>query len=329
MDETFVRSSLIGPTVLRSLSQKSDWAGWAQLASHAAAIGATGCGLWLSLGTWWSVPLFMMHGILLNFLYAGQHEMSHWTVFKTRRLNEIVGRVIGFVVLYPRDFDQIQHFAHHRFTQEWDRDGELGRPRFTLATYLLNLLGPAYWFYRVRRLLRYSWGYVREPYVAGSRHADVIREARLHLAGYGAIAVLSVALQSWAAIIYWLAPLLTMKFVHQFQNMIEHIGMPHTDNIFENTRSTRTNPFMRWLCWNMQYHTAHHAFPGVPFHRLQELDQALFSDRGVEPPRMGYWEFQAGVIRALSQVGSEAEFADHEAWVESARPTTKRGVATG
>jgi hypothetical protein len=46
-------------------------------------------------------PAFVVHGTLINFLYAGQHEFSHWTVFKTKKLNEIFGRLFGFVLFYP------------------------------------------------------------------------------------------------------------------------------------------------------------------------------------------------------------------------------------
>ena len=61
----------------------------------------TGVPLSLTWGSWWAVPVFMLHGTLINFLDAGQHEMSHGTVFKTRRLNEVFGRFFGFVLLYP------------------------------------------------------------------------------------------------------------------------------------------------------------------------------------------------------------------------------------
>src|SRR6516162_9968441 len=125
MDEVFVRRDLIEPARLRALSAKSDMMGFLQLGSHFGAIALSTLALSLTLGTWWCVPAFMLQGTLINFLYAGQHEMSHWTVFKTKRPNEIFGRLFGFVLFYPRDFDQIQHFAHHRYTQDWDQDGEL------------------------------------------------------------------------------------------------------------------------------------------------------------------------------------------------------------
>jgi len=238
-------------------------------------------------------------------------------VFRTRWLNESVGRVFGFIVFYPRTFDQIQHGAHHRWTQEWARDGELARPRYTRTSYLLWLLGPTYWYSRWLRILRFSAGTVSEPYIPANRRAEVIREARLHLAGYAVILVASVWAGNWAAVTYWLAPMVVTKVVHQLQNTIEHLGLPHGANILENTRSTRTNAVLRFLCWNMQYHTAHHAFPGVPFHRLPDLHRALFTARGATPPMMGYLEFQREVLRALRDGRTEADFPDDRAWIEA------------
>ncbi len=47
--------------------------------------------------------------------------------------------------------------------------------------------------------------------------------------------------------------------------------MPHEQDILLNTRTVRANPIMRWLLWNMPYHTAHHCYPMVPFHKLPAL----------------------------------------------------------
>ena len=285
------------------------------MSSHVGAILLVGALLWHFRETVWAVPLFMVQGVLLNFLYAGQHELSHWTVFKTAWLNEWVGRVFGFCVFYPRTFDQLQHIAHHRFTQDWDRDGELVRPRYTRNSYLLWISGVTYWYTRWRRIVRFSGGRVSEPYIASARHAELIREARWHVCGYASIALLSVFETGWAAVLLWLGPLLVMKFVHQLQNTIEHLGLPHDADVLNNTRSTRTNVLMRWLAWQMQYHTAHHAFPGVPFHRLPSLHAAVFVERGIAPPSMTYLGFQRAVFQAFSRGRSEADFPDDAAWI--------------
>jgi fatty acid desaturase len=320
LDEVFVRRDLIETATLRRLCVPSDRAGAMQTLSHLGAIGVTGAALWLTRGTWWAVPIFIVHGVLLNFLYAGQHEMSHWTVFRTRGLNEWVGRAFGFVLFYPRTFDQVQHMAHHRFTQDWAGDGELARERYTLSSYLWWMSGVTYWYTRWRRILRFSLGLVSEPYLPAKRHAELIREARWHLAGYALIGAASLAAHSGAAVLLWLAPMLTLKCVHQLQNTIEHLGLPHEPNVLLNTRTTRTNALMRRLCWQMQYHTAHHAFPGVPFHRLRELHETIFTARATAPPTMTYLGFQAAVLRAFARGRTEADYPDDRAWITASAP---------
>jgi fatty acid desaturase len=315
VDEIFVRRDVIDAARLRSLCVPSNSRGAVQALSHVGAIAATGTLLWHWQGTWWAVPIFAAHGVLLNFLYAGQHELSHWTVFRTGWLNEWLGRSFGFVLFYPRTFDQVQHMAHHRFTQDWARDGELARERYTLGSYLLWMSGMSYWYTRWRRILRFSMGKITEPYLPAKRHPELIREARLHLAGYALIAAVSLTAHSWAAAVLWLAPMLAMKCVHQLQNTIEHLGLPHDDNVLVNTRSTRTNALMRWLGWQMQYHTAHHAFPGVPFHRLHELHETIFTARGAVPPTMSYLGFQWAVLRAFAGGKTEASYSDHSTWI--------------
>jgi len=317
MDDVFARRDLIDAAELRRLCEPSDRAGFVQLGGHLLVILLAGLALHATLGTVWAVVPFLILGVAINFLYAGQHELSHWTVFRTRWLNEWVGRAFGFISFFPRSFDQIQHGAHHRWTQDWARDGELVRPRYTRFSYLLWLFGPTYWYTRFRRILRFAFGVVSEPYIPANRRAEVIREARWHVAGYALIFAASVATGSWAAVTYWLAPMLLTKVAHQLQNTIEHLGLPHGPNILENTRSTRTNAILRFLCWNMQYHTAHHAFPGVPFYNLPELHNALFTARGTAPPTMGYLEFQRDVLRALSGGRTEADFPDDQAWIEA------------
>lgn len=318
MDGTFVRGRVIGRDVLRGLVQRSDLRGAIQAGSHFGAIALTGWALWQTWGTWWAVPLFVTQGVLINFLYAGQHELSHGTPFRTKWVNVALGRLIGFLMIFPRDFDQIQHSAHHQWTQNWERDGELVREPYTLSSYLLWVFGPSYWYSRVARILRFARGVVVEPYIRPDQEATVIREARWHLAGYTAIAILSLATQSWAAVILWIGPMLAMKWVHQMQNTIEHLGLSHENDILENTRSTRTNGVMRWLCWNMQYHTAHHAFPSVPFWRLKDLNREMTEGAGKPPWSMGYVEFQIQVIRKLLGGRSEADYPMDEVWITPA-----------
>ncbi|MGR3466267.1 MAG: fatty acid desaturase [Shimia sp.] len=317
MDAVFSRRKVLTPEELRSLNQRSDLRGAVQMGSHLGAIAVVGWLHAMALGTWWVLATGLALGVLINFLYAAQHELSHATVFATRKLNEWFGRAIGFVMIFPRDFDQIMHFAHHSHTQNWERDGELVREPYTLTTYLLWLSGVTYWRNRVVGVIRRARGIIVEPYIRTEEEAKVIRESRIHLAGYALIAALSVAFQSWAALIFWLIPMVLTKPIHQLQNTIEHLGLSHENDILENTRSTRTNALIRWLCWQMPYHTAHHAFPSVPFWKLRDLNAKL-EDHAGEVHRMGWIEFQIDVIRKLSQ-RDESQWPMNEVWVYPAQ----------
>lgn len=313
MEASFSRRQLLTPTELRALTERSDLRGGVQMASHLGAIGLVAFLHAQAMGTGWVWLTGAALGILLNFLYAAQHELSHATVFKTRKLNEWFGRAIGFVQIFPRDYDQIMHFAHHQYTQDWERDGELVREPYTLTTYLLWLSGVTYWRNRVFGVIRRARGIIIEPYIRAEEEAKVIRESRLHLLGYGGIALVAFALGSWAPLTFWLIPMILTKPVHQLQNTIEHLGLSHEADILENTRSTRTNAFFRWLCWQMPYHTAHHTFPAVPFWKLRDLN-AKIEDKAGEVHRMGWIEFQIEVITRL-MAKDESQYPMNEVWV--------------
>ena len=313
MEASFSRRQLLTPDELRALSKRSDAEGWKQMASHWVAILLVGLLHYAALGTWWVLLTGFVLGVLINFLYAAQHELSHATVFKTRKLNEVWGRIIGFLMIFPRDFDQVMHFAHHQWTQNWERDGELVREPYTLTSYLLWLFGITYWRNRVVGVLRRARGIIIEPYIKANEERKIILESRLHLAGYLTILLISVVTQSWVALTFWVIPMVLTKPIHQLQNTIEHLGLSHDNDILENTRSTRVPALFRWLCWQMPYHTAHHTFPAVPFWKLKALNEKI-EDKTGEVHRMGWLEFQFQVIRKLAQK-DESQWPMNEVWV--------------
>jgi fatty acid desaturase len=313
MEAEFSRRKLVTRDEMRALTERSDLWGGAQMASHIVAILGFGYLHALVMGTWWVLATGVILGVLINFLYAAQHELSHATVFKTRKANEIFGRIIGFFMIFPRDFDQVMHFAHHQYTQEWERDGELVREPYTLTTYLLWMSGVSYWRNRVTGLVRRARGIILEPYIKKNEEAKIIREARIHLALYAGIALVSLITGSWIALTFWVIPMVLTKPVHQLQNTIEHLGLSHESDILENTRSTRTNALMRWLCWQMPYHTAHHTFPAVPFWKLRDLNAKIEEQAGTVH-RMGWIEFQIEVIGKL-MAKDESQYPMDEVWI--------------
>jgi len=290
---------------LRAFSTRSDLKGAVQAVSHIGTLAATTAAL-LAFGNG-PYPLFIMtfiaQGMLLNCLYAGQHELSHWTVFRTKWLNDRLGEVFGFLTLNPFHADRWAHFAHHRGTQDPHRDSELiGMPPFTTTSYLLNLIGADFWWRRIRAILRAAAcvGLKADYWLSGEERRFVVWEARGYVALWFVIFCISLATRSWLAVELWLGPLLLTKAFHQLQNTGEHTGMPDTGDIFTNTRTLKGPAPMRWVMWNMSYHTAHHAFPGVPFHALPRLHRAIVEGLGRPVIERGYLEAQRDIIGQLA-----------------------------
>ena len=289
---------------LRALSRKSDLAGALQTASHVGAIAVTTTSLLLivPLAPWSLIPLFLAQGILINCLYAGQHELSHWTAYRTKALNDLVGHPFGFATLNPFLTDRWIHFAHHRATHDPERDPEImGTGPYTLSSYILDLTGVSFWYRRVRGIVRAAAGRDLEScyWLDPRQRRIVIRESRVHVALWMMIAGVSLMLRTWLAIELWIAPMLLTKGFHQLQNMGEHTGLPHDPDIFVNTRTLTGPAPIRWLVWNMSWHTAHHCFPGVPFYALPGLDAEIRAGLGRPIPTRGYIEAQRDIFSGL------------------------------
>lgn len=307
MDASFAKTARVEPRRLKDLSQKSDKQGWLQVALHLGALVINTVLLVWNWGGFWAIPLFITQGVLINCLYAGVHELSHNSVFKTRKWNERFGRLFAFILLMGRDQDKYEHFQHHRFTQDVERDAEIvGGEPFTLKSYWLYISGITYWPARISEVIRLSLGQThRWPHLSEIQFRTVHNEARLMLLGYGLIAFISYLFSSAFVFYYWLLPMFSMKCFHMLQNTVEHTGMPHDNDIMLNTRTVSANPLMMRLFWNMPYHTAHHTYPMVPFYNLPKLhDEIVAANNGQQPETISHWAFQKHMLRKLKKEGT-------------------------
>jgi len=295
--------ALVPAARMKTLTARSDLRGLLHFGSQLGALAAMGAVLAYGWGTWWCVPPFMAYGLQINCLYAGQHEMSHRTAFRSRWLNDWAGQAIGFIEIYPSRWDRYFHFAHHRHTQDWEKDPELLiRKPYSRATWLLNMTGLLYWYGRCLSVLTLASG--RAPayayWLTPSQRREVILEAQLHLAGYAAILAISLAFRSLIAVEFWLAPMVLMKWAHQLQNVGEHTGLTHENDTLRNTRTLMGPGVVRWLIWNMTYHAAHHTYPGVPFHALPALQNEISAELGRPLPETGYIAAQIEIYVAIA-----------------------------
>lgn len=280
---------------LLRLCRRSDGKGLAHLAGHLATLALGGALVAYSRGTPWMAGALWLHGVALVFLFAPLHESIHRTAFASRRINRVVAGGIGFLLLLPARYFRAFHLAHHRFTQDPARDPELASPKpRTRGAFLRYVSGLPLWRERVATTLRHARGRVHEDFIAPARRGGIVREARAHLALYLALGAGSLALGLDALLWYWLVPMAIAQPMLRLFLFAEHGGCPLVPDMLKNSRTTRTNPLVRFLTWNMSYHSEHHAYAAVPFHALPALHERLKERIAVQAP--GY----ARAIRTLA-----------------------------
>lgn len=301
MEESFATAGPVDKKRLKALSERSDVKGLAQLAGHGLALLVTASLVTVTLESPWLFPALVAHGVVLIFLFAPLHESIHRTAFRTRAPNDIVAWICGAVLILPPAYFRAFHFTHHRHTQDPERDPELLRPKpTTLASYLLVVSGLPYWRERITTSLKHAvTGRVDLAFITAPQAPGVVLEARLLWSLYGAITVLSLAFESWAALVYWILPAVIGQPFLRMYLLSEHGGCPLVPDMLKNSRTTKSNALVRRLAWNMPYHSEHHAYPALPFHALPAAHDELKGAIAVQAD--GYIAVQKELIAGFSR----------------------------
>jgi fatty acid desaturase len=298
MDETVYSHPLLDRQAIRPLEVRSDWRGSIQFTAHCALLLLTGAAIYAARGSTWIFAAMVLHGVALIFLFSAEHECIHRTAFRSRWLNDAVAWVAGLVLLLPPGYFRYFHFAHHRHTQDPERDPELASPKpRTLGEWLLQASGWHYWRAEISLLVAHALGRVTLSFAPARAHAELIREARLFIAIYAAAGAISIALRSDALLVYWILPAILGQPFLRLYLMAEHTGCALNSDMLANSRTTLSNPAVRFLAWNMPYHAEHHAFPSLPFHALPAAHRLLRGDLKVVA--RGYFDVQRGIVAGL------------------------------
>ena len=281
----------------KALSEQSDGPGLRHLAVYVSLILLLAVPIALRVPGW---PFLMVPlGILLAFLFNLEHECTHTTAFRTSWINEWSGRISGFLILQPFQWFRHFHFAHHRFTNDPERDPELtGKPKpETVAQYIVFASGPLYWKNKIILLFRNARGRDFDDFVPQKARRQLRTEARVSLAIYAAVLAFSIGV-SPAPIWVWLVPLVIGFPILRLYHLAEHGLCPPVADMFENSRTVLTNPVVRFVTWNMPYHIEHHTLPMVPFFRLPDLHRLVREHLG--QTSNGYARFSLDYARRLT-----------------------------
>lgn len=210
------------------------------------------------------------------FLFTLEHEATHKTPFANETVNEWVGRGCGLLIFLPFEWFRYFHLAHHRFTNIPNKDPELAGDQThydAWRPFLWHVSGLPYWGTMLKQIVVNALVGADADYLPERAKPRIMREGRWVFVIY----VLAITSLFWTSLLVWvwIVPLLLGQPFLRLYLMAEHGRCPQVANMLDNSRTTYTNAVVRFLAWNMPYHTEHHVYPAVPFYRLPDLHDAI------------------------------------------------------
>ena len=311
MVDTVARAQRLDLEGLQPYTQvaKTNIHGLLYLAGHLSTLVLTGYAVFATLGTWWVIPTMIVHGFVMAFLFAPVHECAHSTPFRNRRLNEAVFKLLCFIYLVPPTAFRFGHLAHHRHTQVRGHDPDMVLPeRATIFDYLWYVTAIPFFRRSFMWLVVHATGRMSShsttetassdsQFIPKGHFAAAYRDARVFLALYASVALVSVASGSWLALWLWILPRFVGEPFMRWIRIAEHAECDEGPDLTRNTRTTRAPAWLRTLFWNMNFHAEHHLFPNVPFHALPRLHAAVATR--LHPIGESYFAVHATVLDKL------------------------------
>jgi len=270
----------------------------AGLAAFGTVAFATVVGLGLALQTHvlaWAIGQLLLALAFVQW-FVLLHECGHDTLFRHRRLNEIVGRIAGFFSIVPFACWTRVHGRHHRWTgwQDLDPTTEslVPRARGRFERSIVNVCWkcsiPLFSIvYRLENYWRLPRLFTLFPAKADRQRLlrDAVVLVLLYLLMIVAIGPLLLARLIGAALVLSLIAedvLLLSQHTHIPQN-ISHGAMVRPFPAIEQeafTRSLRLPGWLSTLVLHFDAHELHHMYPFLPGYRLHRVAYAPHNEIG-------------------------------------------------
>ncbi len=242
---------------------------------------------WIAFGI-----VLYLHGILSSFtgMEAASHELSHSTVFKTKRINDFFYRLFCFISWNNWIHLRYNHRVHHNYTSFEGLDPDISINSRILKANIWNfLLLFTFDFIKFyRRIIpivfqalgstrpEYSLSPALSPEILKKQSPKMRRVARLILIIHVLLIIFFIYYEKYILIILVNLPSFFATFLAKACVTLQHIGLPKNNRYWsQNSYTFYANPVIRFLYWNMNYHIEHHSYASVPFYQLPKLHRAM------------------------------------------------------
>lgn len=228
------------------------------------------------------LTLVLLHAYLLN------HEATHFALSTNRKLNDIGGHVLGWLVLMPYLPRQRSHLLHHKWTGHPIGDPANRRliKGFSVMTKAQATRLEYMWKYWIPLLvINDRIGLWRDPFQLYKKGDRSLRIRREILAAYSSLlgyflffSVLGIS-GHLVWFLEWYIPALILDFIlEEIANMPHHAepqlqketdpALPYWEQ-YAVTHSCKPTPiWSRFIMLNFNLHISHHLFPWVSWNDL-------------------------------------------------------------
>jgi omega-6 fatty acid desaturase (delta-12 desaturase) len=240
-------------------------------------------------GYWIAFILAVPAAGLVVRLFMIQHDCGHYSFFRSRRANDIVGRAIGLFTLTPHKYWRDAHAIHHATSGNLDARGIGDVTTLTVREYaalplrrriayrfyrhpvVMVGIAPTYVFVIKFRLpldmLRRRWRLLPDVLLTNALSALIVVAVGL-VVGFGTFALVQVPITLIAGTIgVWL-----FYVQHQFEHThwAKEGAWDFHQAALEGSSYFHLPGVMRWFTANIGAHHVHHLCTRIPNYRLAE-----------------------------------------------------------
>lgn len=268
---------------------------------------------------WWVVvPAIPVIGTRYYALYIIGHDGLHRRLFRDRRTNDLWNDllILGAIGAITR-LNRTNHMRHHAtlaLPGDPDRYKYIADNKPTRVRYVLALTGIPY----LARAVGNVFFGRSTPATPAEATAGYSARDLLILGGWqvGLIAGLSLGVGWWAYPLLWLLPVYAFTYAADIARVFLEHSLPNDDGPTASRLVTYTGSWFErqfFAPMNMNFHTAHHLWPSIPYYHLAEADRAIRQspacDRGLvwRGSYLGYlWRYGRALPWRAGRLGYEA-----------------------
>ncbi len=258
----------------------------------------------------WFGIIFYIYCTLASFMgpEAAVHELSHYTSFKNKRLNDFFYKLFCFISWSNWVHFRYSHRKHHQFTLNRGQDNEIiiDPMRFSILAIIwkftidfpkmIMTLKPCFYhFFGSTKADFFHWDEYELFAKDDPLRKKMIQWSRFMVIVHFSLMAIFIYFQQYILIAIVNFPIFLGTWLSRGCALLQHHGLPSNQNDWRKICYTfYPNFIIQYFYWNMNYHIEHHTYANIPFYNLKKLHKLMLFQ---EPkPFSGYF---TGIMHIL------------------------------